>query len=68
MQVKYGERDDHATTVLVPQPERGCLTTEILNLGDHIVHLDYGIGINRGTTILKVGAEESESSAWNSPS
>ena len=30
------------------------------NLGDHIVHLDYGIGIYRGTTILKVGAEESE--------
>jgi transcription-repair coupling factor (superfamily II helicase) len=31
-----------------------------LNPGDHIVHLDYGIGIYRGTTILKVGAEESE--------
>jgi transcription-repair coupling factor (superfamily II helicase) len=31
-----------------------------LNLGDHIVHLDYGVGIYRGTTILKVGAEESE--------
>ncbi len=31
-----------------------------LNLGDHIVHLDYGIGIYRGTTILKVGADESE--------
>jgi transcription-repair coupling factor (superfamily II helicase) len=31
-----------------------------LNPGDHIVHLDYGIGLYRGTTILKVGAEESE--------
>ena len=31
-----------------------------LNAGDHIVHLDYGIGLYRGTTILKVGAEESE--------
>jgi transcription-repair coupling factor (superfamily II helicase) len=31
-----------------------------LNAGDHIVHLDYGIGIYRGTTILKVGTEESE--------
>jgi transcription-repair coupling factor (superfamily II helicase) len=31
-----------------------------LNPGDYIVHLDYGIGIYRGTTILKVGAEESE--------
>ncbi len=31
-----------------------------LNPGDHIVHLDYGIGVYRGTTILKVGAEESE--------
>jgi transcription-repair coupling factor (superfamily II helicase) len=31
-----------------------------LNPGDHIVHLDYGIGIYRGTTILKVGADESE--------
>ncbi len=31
-----------------------------LNPGDHIVHLDYGIGIYRGTTILKVGGEESE--------
>jgi transcription-repair coupling factor (superfamily II helicase) len=31
-----------------------------LNPGDHIVHLDYGIGIYRGTTILKVGTDESE--------
>ncbi len=31
-----------------------------LNPGDYIVHLDYGIGIYRGTTILKVGTEESE--------
>jgi transcription-repair coupling factor (superfamily II helicase) len=31
-----------------------------LNPGDYIVHLDYGIGIYRGTTILKVGAEENE--------
>jgi transcription-repair coupling factor (superfamily II helicase) len=31
-----------------------------LNPGDHIVHLDYGIGVYRGTTILKVGTEESE--------
>jgi transcription-repair coupling factor (superfamily II helicase) len=31
-----------------------------LNPGDHIVHLDYGIGLYRGTTIMKVGAEESE--------
>jgi transcription-repair coupling factor (superfamily II helicase) len=31
-----------------------------LNPGDHIVHLDYGIGLYRGTTILKVGTEESE--------
>jgi transcription-repair coupling factor (superfamily II helicase) len=31
-----------------------------LNPGDHIVHLDYGIGLYRGTAILKVGAEESE--------
>jgi len=31
-----------------------------LNPGDNIVHLDYGIGIYRGTTILKVGTEESE--------
>jgi transcription-repair coupling factor (superfamily II helicase) len=31
-----------------------------LNPGDYIVHLDYGIGLYRGTTILKVGAEESE--------
>jgi transcription-repair coupling factor (superfamily II helicase) len=31
-----------------------------LNPGDHIVHLDYGIGIYRGTTILKVGGDESE--------
>jgi transcription-repair coupling factor (superfamily II helicase) len=31
-----------------------------LNPGDYIVHLDYGIGIYRGTTILKLGAEENE--------
>jgi transcription-repair coupling factor (superfamily II helicase) len=31
-----------------------------LNPGDHVVHLDYGIGIYRGTTILKVGTDESE--------
>ncbi|MBI3330200.1 MAG: transcription-repair coupling factor [Nitrospinae bacterium] len=31
-----------------------------LKPGDYIVHLDYGIGVYRGTTILKVGAEESE--------
>jgi transcription-repair coupling factor (superfamily II helicase) len=31
-----------------------------LNPGDHIVHLDYGIGLYRGTTILKVGTDESE--------
>jgi transcription-repair coupling factor (superfamily II helicase) len=31
-----------------------------LKPGDHIVHLDYGIGIYRGTTILKVGTEENE--------
>jgi transcription-repair coupling factor (superfamily II helicase) len=31
-----------------------------LDPGDYIVHLDYGIGVYRGTTILKVGAEENE--------
>ena len=31
-----------------------------LNPGDHVVHLDYGVGIYRGTTILKVGSDESE--------
>jgi transcription-repair coupling factor (superfamily II helicase) len=31
-----------------------------LSPGDYVVHLDYGIGIYRGTTILKVGQEENE--------
>jgi transcription-repair coupling factor (superfamily II helicase) len=31
-----------------------------LNPSDHIVHLDYGVGIYRGTTMLKVGSDESE--------
>jgi transcription-repair coupling factor (superfamily II helicase) len=43
-----------------PSPRARLLNYRDLNPGDHIVHLDYGIGLYQGTTILKVGAEESE--------
>jgi transcription-repair coupling factor (superfamily II helicase) len=43
-----------------PSPRARLFNYRDLKPGDYIVHLDYGIGIYRGTTILKVGAEESE--------
>jgi transcription-repair coupling factor (superfamily II helicase) len=43
-----------------PSPRARLFNYRDLNPGDHIVHLDYGIGLYLGTTILKVGAEESE--------
>jgi transcription-repair coupling factor (superfamily II helicase) len=43
-----------------PSPRARLFNYRDLNPGDHIVHLDYGIGVYRGTTILKVGTEESE--------
>ncbi|MBI3327942.1 MAG: transcription-repair coupling factor [Nitrospinae bacterium] len=43
-----------------PSPRARLFNYRDLKPGDYIVHLEYGIGLYRGTTILKIGAEESE--------
>ncbi len=43
-----------------PSPRARLFNYRDLKPGDYIVHLTYGIGLYRGTTILKVGTDESE--------
>ncbi len=43
-----------------PSPRARVFNYRDLKPGDYVVHLDYGIAIYRGTTVLKVGTEEQE--------
>ncbi|MGH8059612.1 MAG: CarD family transcriptional regulator, partial [Candidatus Entotheonellia bacterium] len=43
-----------------PSPRARLFNYRDLKPGDYIVHLTYGIGLYRGTTILKVGTDDSE--------
>jgi len=44
----------------MPSARARLFSYKDLQPGDYIVHLDYGIGLYRGTTILNVGTEENE--------